>query len=148
MEGACLGDFIADHFKERLLKLKLKPKHGPDGAFYGLSFIDPKFDAGKVRVKTAPCFGTDGDVGKTVEELEKEGKSLGLERFQAFVYGTSKFSTRKHRVPSIDGACGIDSVKRIMKAIKLDMVRVDTRPPVFQLIDTKRVRRVLNPPTP
>ena len=141
MAGTCLGDFIAAYFKDRLLRLR--PRDGPKKLFYGLAFIDPNFDAGKARVKSAPCFGTDSDVGKTVAELEKEGKSLGLERFQAFYSDTSAFPTRRHRIPSIDGGCGIDAVKDIMRAIKLEMVRVDPKGLLFQLVDKRRIRRVI-----
>jgi hypothetical protein len=199
MKGTCLGDFIADRFADRLLKLKEKSmpeqshwepsnkrrcanldcllaKHdvgapeelfAPDvmecpychGAtraasndgkqvvtgrsFYGLRYINPTFDPGKAVVKHAPVFGKDDDAGKTVAVLEKEGKSLGLERYQAFWSATSKFPTRKHRIPSIDGACGMSSVQEIMRAIKLDIEYVPTKGSnsIYLLHDHKRSRR-------
>lgn len=110
-------------------------------SFYGLSYIDPNYDPGKEKVKHAPVFGTDADAGKTVEELEKEGKSLGLERYQAFWGATAKHPTRHHRIPHIDGACGISCVQDIMKAIKLGMQNVATRrngPDLYILHDYKR----------
>lgn len=151
MKGTCLGNFIASRFADRLLKLKEKdlPKAGgcrPEGTrpeFYGLSYIDPTYDPGKAVVKHAPVFGKDEDAGKTVAVLEKEGKSLGLERYQAFWSATSKFPTRKHRIPSIDGACGMSSVQEIMRAIKLDIEYVPTKGgnSIYLLHDHKRSRK-------
>lgn len=98
MEGTCLGSWIARAFKDRLLKLRKE--------FYGLTFHNPDFDPGKAEVE-----------GETVEEREEAGKSIGLERYQAFYRASSKLPTRKHRVPLIDGACGMSSVQRILEAV-------------------------------
>ena len=94
MKGTCLGDWIAMTFASRLLRLR-KP-------FYGLSFHDPNYET--------PA---------RIAEREAKGESLGLERHQAFHAAASPTPTRKHRVPSIDGACGLCSVESIMVAIGL-----------------------------
>ncbi len=89
--------------------------------FYGLSFHDPDYDPGKAVIGencTDRTITKDGEaIGMTVEEAEKEGKSLGLERYQAFYSASSKTPTERHIVPLIGGACGISSVEAIMKAI-------------------------------
>lgn len=95
--------------------------------FYGLTFHDPNWDPGKAVVNRAPVFGTDADAGKTVEELEKEGKSLGLERYQAFYSGSSKHPTDRHTIPSIDGGCGFSSVEKILRALGYQLQWVKTR---------------------
>ena len=94
MKGTCLGDWVARTFAARLLRLR-KP-------FHGLSFHDPNY---KTPAKVA--------------EREAKGESLGLERYQAFYSASSPIPTRKHRVPSINGACGFSSVESIMVAIGL-----------------------------
>jgi hypothetical protein len=95
--------------------------------FYGLCFINPNYDPGEAVVAHAPVFGKDEDAGKTVAVLEDEGKSLGLERYQAFYAATSKHPTEMHTVPSIDGACGMSSVEQIAKAIGLTLEYVPTK---------------------
>ncbi len=95
--------------------------------FYGLSFIDPNFDASKAVVDRAPVFGTEADAGKTVEQLESEGKSLGLERYQQFWKATEKHSTERNTVPHIDGACGKSCVEKIAAAIGLTFEYVPSR---------------------
>lgn len=155
MEGTVLGRFISTHYADRLLQLTAddmppqshyeyeykkngEPKldrHGrrkghtvDDGRyFYGLSYINPNYDPGKAKLAHAPVFGTDADVGKTVEQAEADGTSLGLERVQEFWKATSKHPTPVHTVPSIDGACGIRSVEDIAKAIGLSFKWVPTR---------------------
>jgi hypothetical protein len=62
-----------------------------------------------------------GSEGKTVEQAEKDGESLGLERYQAFYRASSKHPSERHTVPLIDGACGFEVVKRIMEAIGLTL---------------------------
>jgi hypothetical protein len=89
--------------------------------FYGLSFHDPNFDPGKAVIGT-DCddrtMTNNGEAkGKTVEQAEKDGETIGLERYQAFYRASSKVPTERHTVPLIDGACGFSSVERIMKAI-------------------------------
>ncbi len=98
MEGTCLGEYIANAFKDRLLKLRLKEK------LYGLTFHNPNWKP-----------------SEKVLQREKEGKTIGLERYQEF-YSASNFKpTKKHNIPLIDGACGKSSVERIMNAIKLNL---------------------------
>lgn len=131
MEGTSLGIWAARMFRDRLLTLR-EP-------FYGLCFIDPSFDPGKVVFNYAPVFGKDEDSGKTVEQLEAEGKSLGLERYQASYFGTSKTPTEKHIYPEIDGACGKSSVQAILNAIGLSMVFVkqSKNETIYLLVDNK-----------
>jgi hypothetical protein len=98
--------------------------------FYGLTFHNPNYDPGKAIVGT-DCqdrtLSNTSEAGKTVEQVEAEGKSVGLERYQAFYSASSKQPTQVHRVPLIDGACGMSSVQAIMKAIGLEMEYVPTR---------------------
>jgi hypothetical protein len=100
MRGTVLGLWIATRFRSRLNQLK--------DEFYGLGFYDPNFDPGKAIVP-----GTK----QTVEEREKAGKSLGLERHQAFHGASSKTPTKRHIVPQLDGACGWDCMVRVLKAV-------------------------------
>jgi hypothetical protein len=117
MQGTSLGHWIQREFRDRLLKLKTP--------FYGLTFHDPNFDPGKAK---PPCTPSDKeDKGKTVEQLEAEGKSLGLDRYQAFYAGSSDVPTERHTVPSIDGACGQSSVERIGNAIGVNFQRLPGR---------------------
>jgi len=100
MKGTCLGDYIAGRFAKELREINKD--------YSGLSFHDPNYDPGKYKPEPG---------GKTVEELEAEGKSLGLDRYQAFYRASSKLPTERHTVPLIDGACGMSSVERIVNAI-------------------------------
>lgn len=96
--------------------------------FYGLTFHDPDYDPGKAVVgKDCHNRSLGGEDGKTVEQLEAEGKTVGLERYQAFYSASSKTPSKRHRIPLIDGACGISSVESIMKAIGLTMEYIPTR---------------------
>lgn len=97
--------------------------------FYGLTFHDPDYNPGKARIGKDCADRTLGKVakGKTVEQAEKDGESMGLERYQAFYSASSKTPTKRHRIPSIDGACGMSSVETIAKAIGLSVAWVPTR---------------------
>lgn len=96
--------------------------------FYGLTFHDPKFDPGKAVIGIDASDRTlGGATGETVEQAEAEGKSLGLERYQAFYSASSKVPTERHTEPLIDGACGMSSVERIAEAIGLTFEYVPTR---------------------
>lgn len=96
--------------------------------FYGLTFHDPNFDPGKAKIRHQTAFAKAAEVaGMTVEEAEAKGLSLGLERYQAFYAASSTVPTRKHRVPSINGACGFRCVEDIMKAIGLSLEYVPTK---------------------
>jgi len=127
MQGKALGNWIARTFEKELVGLTI-PKSRRNGQdvqeYYGLTFHDPGFDPGKVKVDRAPVFGKDEDIGKTIDELEEEGKSLGLERYQAFYKGSSSVPDAKHRIPLIDGACGISSVEQIVNAIGFKLIRL------------------------
>src|SRR3972149_2780023 len=76
MQGKALGNWIALTFEKELVGLTI-PKSRRNGQdvqeYYGLTFHDPGFDPGKVKVDRAPVFGKDEDIGKTVDELEEEG---------------------------------------------------------------------------
>ena len=113
MKGTCFGSWIADAFPDRLRKLA-KP-------FHGLSWHDPDFDPGKVVVEQ-PDDST--DKGKTVAQLEAEGKSLGLDRYQQFYKASSDVPTERCRVPLIDGACGFGCVEQILNAVGGKLARV------------------------
>lgn len=95
--------------------------------FYGLAFHDPNYKAGRAIVGkdcSDRTFGG-GAVGQTVEEAEAAGKLFGLERYQAFYSASSKFPTRRHRVPSFDGACGFGEVVKVLAALGLALKRLD-----------------------
>ena len=115
MEGTCLGDWIAKEFKNELMKLNTE--------FYGLTYHDPNYDPGKAEIG-----------GQTVEEREKEGKSVGLERYQAFYSASSKVPSDKHTVPLIDGACGMSSVERIINAIGYQLECINYKKGVYHLV--------------
>lgn len=110
-------------------------------SLYGLTFHDPDYDPSKAVIGTDCTDRTlgDGAEGKTVEQAEQDGESFGLERYQAFYKASSKVPTERHRVPSIDGACGFSSVTRIAEAIglrvrlldltrKVDLIEVSEKP--------------------
>ena len=98
MQGTVLGDWIAREFEKDLLQLTEK--------FYGLTFHDPNYDPGKAVIE-----------GQTIEEREKEGKTVGLDRYQAFYKASSPLPTKNHIIPLIDGACGLSSVQSILTAL-------------------------------
>lgn len=110
--------------------------------FYGLTFHDPNFDPGKAVIGCETSDRTFGGAeGETVEQAEAAGKSLGLERYQAFYSASSKVPTPRHTVPGIDGACGFSSVERIMAAIglKLEWIKQRSRKTdLYQLIDERQ----------
>lgn len=123
MQGTALADWIGREYAARLVTLK-EP-------FYGLTFRDPKYNPGKAVVEN----------GETVEQREAKGKSIGLERYQAFRSASNPLPTDRHTVPLIDGACGLSSVERIMKAIGLTLSYVPTRSKslsIYTLAETAR----------
>lgn len=91
---------------------------------YGLRFVNPNYDPGKAVIGkdcSDRCLSKDSQKGKTVEQAERDGVSFGLERIQAAYRQTSAYSTELHTIPAIDGACGMESVQQIMKAIGLEL---------------------------
>lgn len=80
MQGAALSGWVASMVS-------------PDAEFYGLTWHDPNY-------KTP----------KHIEEAEQAGESLGLERYQAVYKASSPKRTERHTIPSIDGACGLDTI--------------------------------------
>lgn len=129
----CGGDTIASRDGRRV----------DDGRyFYGLTFHDPNYDPGKATVGAECDDRTLGGAGgMTVEEAEAAGKSLGLERYQAFYKASSKTPTERHTVPSIDGACGMSCVEKIAAAIGLELQwvpgRKNRRDDIYILRDTR-----------
>jgi len=96
--------------------------------FYGLTFHDPNYDASKAQIGrdcSDRTLAKAGSEGKTVAEAESAGVSFGLERLQATYKASSKIPTRRHKVPSIDGACGLSCVESILAAIGLRLERLD-----------------------
>jgi hypothetical protein len=96
---------------------------GKGGAFYGLTFHDPDYDPGKAVVEA----DTFGGKGLTVAEAEAQGKSLGLDRYQAFYSAAAPLPDDKRRIPLIDGACGWSSVQSIAEAIGLRLERINVK---------------------
>lgn len=149
MRGTCLGHFLAGAFADRLRqRISAEPvkcercdgrggwetSQGPatcsrcNGSgkapreLYGLTFHDPDYDPGKAIVgKDVSDRTLGGAPGMTVEEAEKAGLTVGLERYQAFYRASSPAPDEKHRVPLIDGACGMSSVEAIGRAIGLSL---------------------------
>jgi len=118
MEGTVLGDYIASAYPERLLKLTEE--------FYGLKFHDPNFDPGKVVPATRYILAEGEEhEGKTVAQMEEEGLTIGLERYQAFHSDSSKIPTERHIIPLLDGACGKSSMEKVANAIGLTLEYID-----------------------
>lgn len=74
--------------------------------YYGLTFYDPHYNPGKELINE-----------ETIDSREKRGKTIGLEKVQAFYSASSPLPTEKHKIPLIDGRCGFDSVERIINDI-------------------------------
>ena len=130
MQGTALGDWIARIFKDDLLKLEIpmSRRNGQDvQEYYGLSFHDPNYNPGSYVPEPDGILTHEEDRGKTVDQLEKEGKSLGLDRYQAFYRASSSVPTERHTVPLIDGACGMSSVEKIINAIGFELAYLKGR---------------------
>jgi hypothetical protein len=95
-------------------------------SFYGLRFIDPNYDPSKAVIgqDCSDCTLADGSEGMTVAEAEAKGVSFGLERLQAAYKATAPHATERHTIPTIDGACGMSSVERILRAIGIGLHQV------------------------
>ena len=106
MQATALGSWAERRFREELLKLK-EP-------FHGLTFHDPNFDPGKEMID-----------GQTIEEREKAGLTIGLDRYQAYYEASSKVPTDRHIITEIDGACGMESVKSIIEALGYELIFID-----------------------
>ncbi len=118
MEGTALGNWMETAFKDELVKLDI-PMNTRNGEevqeYYGLSFHNPNFDPGKAIVD-----------GETVEERERSGKSVGLERYQAFHFAGSKVPTDVHTIPMLDGACGKSCMEKVLNAIGYKLEHIDS----------------------
>jgi len=106
MEGTALASWLEQAWRHQLVE-KIKHEH------IALSFHDPNFDPGKVVVD-----------GETIDEREKSLKTVGLERYQAKHFATTKLPDMAHTIPEIDGASGIDCVIRIGESIGLKFERI------------------------
>ena len=106
MKGVALANWMEKEFKAELLKLTRE--------FYGLSFHVPDYDPGKAVIN-----------GQTVEEREKEGKTIGLERYQSFYSASSKIPTKRHTIPLLDGGCGFSCIENILTAIGYKLRYID-----------------------
>jgi hypothetical protein len=97
--------------------------------FYGLTFHDPDYDPAKAVIGKDCLDRTigKGAEGKTVAQAEEDGVSFGLERYQAVYKASAKQASARHRIPSIDGACGFSSVEKIMEAIGLSLEYVPVK---------------------
>lgn len=129
MRGTVLGKFIATEFNDKLLTIPMQrtTRHGDkETGFYGLTFHDPTYDPGKAIIEK-PCELMGGNAGDTVEQREKAGESIGLERYQAFYKASSPIPTEKHKVALIDGACGEDAVRKIITAMGYDLERISDK---------------------
>jgi hypothetical protein len=122
MVGTVFGTYLERAFSARLVE-RIKEHH------YGLYFFDPNYDVGKQKAPVDDLFIKDGDPELTIEEAEKQGKSLGLARYQAAYSATTKLPDETHTVAHIDGGCGMSSVERIAKSIgvTIEMVPVVQR---------------------
>jgi hypothetical protein len=107
MRGTVIGHWIESQFRDRLLRLRK--------AYYGLSFHDPNFNPGKAKVP---------GIQQTVEEREKAGMSLGLERYQAFHSASNPLPTKRHVIPRLHGACGVHNMIAVLEAIGGRFVKV------------------------
>ena len=108
MKGTALGNWMQHALEKDLVKLKIPrgTRNGePVQEYYGMTFHDPDYNPGKAMID-----------GKTVDQREKEGVSLGLERYQAFHRASSTVPTKRHRIPLLNGACGFSSMERILNA--------------------------------
>lgn len=113
MKGTVLGNWIAHRFKDEIVKLEIpwSVRNGKEiQEYYGLSFHNPNYDPGKAIID-----------GQTVAEREKTGKSIGLERYQAFHKASSKIPTEKHTVPILNGACGMSSMEHVLEALGYEL---------------------------
>ena len=131
MRGTALGNYIARRFASELVALKpenmpevfeynyeTKKRDSRGRKLYGLSFHDPNYDPGKAVIGTDCDNRTlGGESGKTVDQAEADGESVGPERLQAFYKASSPLPSERHTIPLIDGACGFNSVTEIINAI-------------------------------
>ena len=130
MKGTALGHWVDRKFQDQLLMLT-EP-------FYGLSFHDPLFDPSKAEIpKKDGMFGKETGETETVGEAEARGVSLGLDRYQQFYKASSPIPTERHRIPQIDGACGLREVEKILQALgyRLQYVHQSRSESIYTLHD-------------
>lgn len=92
---------------------------------YGLVFSDPKYNPWDAKLERADgTFTDEKDIGKTLGQLKEEGKIVDLDAIRAWYKQTSPHATERHTRPSIDGACGESSVRKILEVIGLTLRKV------------------------
>ena len=106
MQGTSLGDWIARKFKDKLLKFNQE--------FTGLKFHDPNWQPSQ----------------KTLNQEKKDG-FVGLARYQDFHSASNKLPTKKHIIPSIDGATGFGSVTRIINELGYKLELIDYKDGIY-----------------
>jgi len=125
MKGTALGHWIEKEFADQLVKLTI-PWTTRNGErvqeYYGLTFHNPNYAPGEKIID-----------GQTVNEREKEGKSMGLEYYQSFYSASSRIPTEKHIIPLIDGACGFSSVEHIVNALGYTIEYIKSQ--IYKLTD-------------
>jgi len=125
MRGTVFATWMCDAFKDELCALKPKdfPENSPGRkhprSFYGLSFHNPNYDPSKAVIKT------DKGVEMTLEDAEKAGELVLLQRYQAFFAASSPTPSKVFTEPYMNGSCGYDCVKNVMHAIGLEMECLD-----------------------
>lgn len=93
--------------------------------FYGLRFVDPKYNPLDAKLENADGLFTNADdVGKTFRQLQDEGKIVDLDVLRTWYQATSPYPTERHTRPTIDGACGESSVLTILRGIGLGLRRI------------------------
>lgn len=118
MKGTALGNWMARKFEKELLKF--------NKSFYGLTYHDPNWQPSKEIIKR-----------------EKEGKSLGLERYQDFYKQSSKLPTEQHTIPQLDGACGFECMTSILNNMDYYLKYVDgTTNTTTYILDKKEQSKV------
>lgn len=130
MKGTALGYWMKTAFQDELNKLAI-PWCARNGEkvqeHYGLMFHDPNYDPSKAEID-----------GETIEQRERDGKSPGLEKYQAFHSASSSIPTKRHTIAILNGACSFSSMERILKALgyTLDAIHDLTNIQIYQLRET------------
>lgn len=118
LRGTVIGNWIASEFPAELVALT------PEIAksLGGLTYHNPNYDPGKAVIgKDCHNRTMGGADGKTVEQAEADGESLGLERYQAFYGASSPIPTDMHTIPLLDGGCGESAMMKVLRALGLSL---------------------------
>lgn len=122
MQGTALAQFIESEFKEELVKT-IKNE------YYGLCFFDPNWKP------SAECLEQ--------EKKDELTKLTGLARYQDFYKQTSKIPTKKHILPTINGACGVNSVERILNALGYVFKCIDYKSGVYVVEKSNELKKAV-----